>query len=75
MRVRALAARPDVLCLDEPLSSLDEQTHAEMIQLLRRVHSETGVTVLHVTHNHREARSLGKLLLSFQNEKVLQNPR
>lgn len=63
---RALAARPDVLCLDEPLSALDELTHGEMIQLLRSVHQQSGVTVLHITHNRREAKALAQLLLVLQ---------
>ncbi len=69
---RALAAKPDVLCLDEPLSALDEQTHTEMTQLLRRVHQETGVTVLHITHNRHEARALAKLLIVIKDGKVLE---
>ena len=56
---RAMAGHPDVLCLDEPFSALDEETHAEMIALLRRVQSDTGVTVMHITHNRNEARALG----------------
>ena len=56
---RALSARPSVLCLDEPLSSLDEETHGEMCELLATVRRETGVTTLHVTHRSTEARALG----------------
>ena len=55
---RALAHRPDVLCLDEPLSALDEELHEEMCQLLERVHHETGVTILHITHSPSEAKRL-----------------
>jgi len=55
---RALASRPHVLCLDEPLSALDEETHAEMCDALRTVRERTGVTILHVTHSLTEARKL-----------------
>ena len=55
---RALAARPSVLCLDEPLSALDEALHDEMCELLRDVRQKTGVTILHVTHSRREAAAL-----------------
>jgi len=55
---RALAHAPAVLCLDEPLAALDEELHGEMCRLLERVHRETGVTILHITHSPSEARRL-----------------
>jgi len=55
---RALSFRPANLCLDEPLSALDDETRDQMIALLKRVQRETGVTALHVTHNQREADAL-----------------
>jgi ABC-type sugar transport system ATPase subunit len=55
---RALAARPSVLCLDEPLTALDDDTRDEMIGLLQSVRKKTGVTALHVTHSREEARRL-----------------
>jgi ABC-type sugar transport system ATPase subunit len=55
---RALAMRPGVLLLDEPLSALDEDTRQEMYDLLRSVRRQTGATVLHVTHNRSEAERL-----------------
>ena len=56
---RALAVRPRVLLLDEPLGALDLPIQARLRAELKRVHAETGVTVLHVTHNQDEARELG----------------
>ena len=44
--------------LDEPLSALDEDTRAGMVELLRSVQRRTGVTTLHVTHNLHEAHRL-----------------
>ncbi len=69
---RALAAKPDVLCLDEPLSALDEQTHAGMMQLLKQIHRKTAVTVLHVTHNRHEAQTLAELVILIRDGEVLQ---
>ncbi len=56
---RALASKPAVLLLDEPLSALDEDLHAEMCALLEEIHRQTRVTVLHITHSRQEARRLG----------------
>ena len=55
---RALAAHPTVLCLDEPLSALDDETRDEMCDLLECVQTRTGVTTLHVTHHRGEAQRL-----------------
>jgi molybdate/tungstate transport system ATP-binding protein len=60
---RALSFRPRVLLLDEPLSALDDETRADMHQLLRSVQRQTGVTVLHVTHNWAEMRALADQVL------------
>ena len=56
---RALAFHPSVLLLDEPLSALDEELHEEMCSLLKQVHEQSQVTVLHITHSLQEARRLG----------------
>ena len=63
---RALAARPSVLCMDEPLTALDDETREEMIALLRSVRDQTKATVLHVTHSREEARRLADRLFVLQ---------
>jgi ABC-type sugar transport system ATPase subunit len=55
---RALSFRPKYLLLDEPLSSLDEDTRGSMIELLKGLRNSEPVTVLHVTHNRSEAEML-----------------
>lgn len=67
---RALAFRPAILCLDEPLSALDDEVRAEMIGLLRQVREETGVTSLHVTHNRHEADRLADLVLHMEGGQI-----
>ena len=52
---RALAAHPRALLLDEPFSGLDEALRETMRRLVRRLHEETGVTTLMVTHDAMEA--------------------
>ncbi|MBI2441435.1 MAG: ABC transporter ATP-binding protein [Lentisphaerae bacterium] len=67
---RALATRPSILCLDEPLSALDDDTRAEMYALLESVQKRTGVTTLHVTHNLSEAERLADVILVLKNGQV-----
>jgi ABC-type lipoprotein export system ATPase subunit len=48
---RALMNEPQLLLADEPTSDLDEVTEQEIMSLFRDIHTETGVTVLLVTHS------------------------
>jgi molybdate/tungstate transport system ATP-binding protein len=64
---RALASHPPVLLLDEPLSSLDDDTRDMLIDLLNRLRNTREVTVLHVTHNRGEAERLGDIVLRLEN--------
>ena len=67
---RALAFEPGILCLDEPLSALDDETKEGLIDLLSEVREETGVTTLHITHSLQEARSLCDMILVMEDGRV-----
>ena len=69
---RALAASPDVLCLDEPLSALDEKTHGETCDLLGQLHREIEMTILHITHSTAEARRLGETFLRLEEGQLIE---
>lgn len=56
---RALATRPQILCLDEPLSALDEETHKEIANLIKRLVADYKITALHITHSRHEAELIG----------------
>ncbi len=56
---RALAIRPSVLLLDEPLSNLDAKLRLEMRDNISRIHRQTGITTVYVTHDQKEALSMG----------------
>lgn len=67
---RALASRPQVLCLDEPLSALDEATHEEMIELIRKMVKSHGITALHITHSMSEAKEIADCLLRLEGGEI-----
>jgi NitT/TauT family transport system ATP-binding protein len=57
---RALAVRPAVLLMDEPLSALDAQTRDLLLDEFASIIARAGVTVVYVTHNLAEAVRLGQ---------------
>jgi ABC-type sugar transport system ATPase subunit len=67
---RALSFRPQVLLLDEPLNALDESTRDRLVDLLRLIQNETGVTTLHITHTRVEARALADKLIVLTNGRL-----
>ena len=52
---RALAIKPSVLLLDEPFGALDARVRKELRVWLRRLHDESHVTTVFVTHDQEEA--------------------
>ena len=60
---RALAQETQVLLMDEPFGALDAITRDLLHDEIERVWAETGITVLFVTHNVREAVRLGDRVL------------
>ncbi len=62
---RALAYDPPVLLMDEPLSALDKKLREEIQYEIRRIHQQTEVTVLYVTHDQEEALRLSDRISVF----------
>lgn len=69
---RALAIRPRLLLLDEPLAALDRSARRQMAGDVRKLCRDLGVTVLHVTHSLEEAVSLGDRVAVLAGGKMLQ---
>jgi ABC-type Fe3+/spermidine/putrescine transport system ATPase subunit len=69
---RALAIRPDLLLLDEPMSALDHNTRLDLQAELARLHRELGLTTLHVTHSREEAAALGDHIAILLGGRVVQ---
>ena len=69
---RALAVNPRVLLLDEPFGALDAGVRLELGEWLLRLHDETGLTTLLVTHDQPEAFALASHLVVLFDGKVAQ---
>lgn len=67
---RALAARPSILALDEPVCAVDEEARDDLCQLVKRVTSSGRVTTLYVTHSQREAKLLGDCILRLMDGRL-----
>jgi peptide/nickel transport system ATP-binding protein len=81
---RALALRPRLLILDEPVSSLDVSVGAQIVNLLRRLQREHGLTYLFISHAMPLVRYLstriavmehGRLVETGEAEALCTNPR
>ena len=69
---RALVYNPPVLLMDEPLSALDKKLREEIQFEIRRIHQETGVTILYVTHDQEEALRLSDRIAVFSQGEIEQ---
>ena len=68
---RGLAFYPEFVCLDEPLSALDDPTRDEMYLLLQKLKKELNITALHVTHSKKDAKVLADHIISIENGKIV----
>jgi len=69
---RALAADPEVVLLDEPLSNLDAKLRREMRSELVRLHRDAGFTAIYVTHDQEEALSMAQRLALMRDGRVVE---
>lgn len=69
---RALAPEPEILLLDEPLSSLDAKLRDELKLEIAEIHRKTGCTTILVTHDQTEALTVADNVLLMLSGKVVQ---
>ncbi len=69
---RALAAKPDILLMDEPFGAVDEITRQALQDELLSIHRQLSVTVVFVTHDIHEALKLGTRVLVIDGGTIAQ---
>lgn len=69
---RALAIRPNVLLLDEPMSNLDAKLREEMHVELRAIQKQLGITTILVTHDQVEAMTMSDRIAVMHGGRIVQ---
>jgi ABC-type sulfate/molybdate transport systems ATPase subunit len=69
---RALVLEPKAVLLDEPLSNVDVDLRRELLALLAELFREKGSTVVHVTHELREAKTLATRFAIIEAGRIVQ---
>lgn len=70
---RALATSPSLLLADESTSALDPETTAEVLDLLKKVNAELGITVIVITHEMDVVSSIADRVAVMENGKVVES--
>lgn len=68
---RALAAEPEILLMDEPFGAVDEITRKGLQKELLDLQKKTGITVVFITHDIREAIRLGTRIVVMREGKIV----
>jgi molybdate transport system ATP-binding protein len=68
---RALLSQPQLLLLDEPLASLDQQSRSEILPFLQRIASQTGIPMLLVSHQLDDVVKLADQLVLIQDGRII----
>ena len=69
---RAIAIKPKVLLLDEPLSALDAKIRLRLRTVIKKLQEELGVTMIYVTHDQEEALALADRVVIMRDGEIRQ---
>ncbi len=70
---RTLATRPELLLLDEPMAGLNATERGHLLELLRRIRNEQGVTMILVEHDMKAVMSLcERVILLHRGQKLIE---
>jgi len=72
---RSLVTEPRVLLLDEPLTGLDAELKASIVDDLRAWNAAKGIPILYVTHSREEVDALGERVIALDNGRVASTGR
>ncbi|TCL66530.1 iron(III) transport system ATP-binding protein [Hydrogenispora ethanolica] len=72
---RAIVARPSLLLMDEPLSSLDAELRLNMRQEIQNIHRLTQTTIVYVTHDQAEALAMADRIVIMKDGRIEQAGR
>lgn len=67
---RAMIVNPDVLLMDEPLSSLDAKIREKLMRDLKSFHKKFHTTIIYVTHDQSEAMYLSNQIILMNNGRI-----
>jgi putative 2-aminoethylphosphonate ABC transporter ATP-binding protein len=69
---RAIAIKPKVLLLDEPLSALDAKIRVRLRTVIKRLQKDLGITMIYVTHDQEEALSMADRIAIMKDGEIQQ---
>lgn len=70
--LRAIAAKPDIILMDEPFSALDPISKSQLQLLIKELHKELSSTIIFVTHDMNEALLLGDRICIMKDGAIVQ---
>jgi len=66
-----LAMEPEYLILDEPTSMLDSHGKSEVLEVIKKLNRDKGITVIHITHDLEEAAQFKRVIVMHQGRLVM----